>query len=136
MKHRLPDRFIKLSGALLILTTLLTPQTEQIRKDVKGKGLIFDPSEILRPEPTGPVQSQLPYPLAVDLSHNMPPAGHQGGQNSCVGWSVAYAVKSYQEKIEENHSYFTAGGLDLLPGLQSCLHLQPDQQRSKQRRFV
>ena len=39
-------------------------------------------------------------PLSVDLSSNFPEPGSQGNQNSCVGWAVAYALKSYQEKIE------------------------------------
>lgn len=43
-------------------------------------------------------------PAAVNLSDKMPPPGNQGNQNSCVGWSVAYALKSYQEKVEVNET--------------------------------
>jgi hypothetical protein len=43
-------------------------------------------------------------PAKVDLSPHMPPPGNQGNQNSCVGWATAYALKSYQEKIEERRS--------------------------------
>ncbi len=39
-------------------------------------------------------------PSSIDLSSNMPSPGNQGNQGSCVGWAVAYALKSYQEKIE------------------------------------
>ena len=40
-------------------------------------------------------------PPAIDLSANFPPAGNQGMQNSCVGWAVGHALKSYQERLEE-----------------------------------
>jgi hypothetical protein len=43
-------------------------------------------------------------PRAVDLSKDLPPPGQQGRQMSCVGWSVAYALKSYHEKLEEKWS--------------------------------
>lgn len=39
-------------------------------------------------------------PVAVDLSERFPAPGNQGDQGSCVGWAVAYALKSYQEKVE------------------------------------
>jgi hypothetical protein len=39
-------------------------------------------------------------PSAIDLSPNFPAAGNQGEQNSCVGWAVGYALKSFQEKSE------------------------------------
>ncbi|MCB1167778.1 MAG: hypothetical protein KDK33_16595, partial [Leptospiraceae bacterium] len=38
-------------------------------------------------------------PSSTDLSPNMPPVGNQGQQASCVAWAVAYATKSYQEKV-------------------------------------
>jgi hypothetical protein len=40
----------------------------------------------------------------------MPPPGDQGRQQSCVGWSVAYALKSYQEAVEENVPLVDGGG--------------------------
>jgi hypothetical protein len=43
-------------------------------------------------------------PTSVDLSDKMPPVGKQRFQD-CVAWSVAYAVKSYQEHIETGVSY-------------------------------
>jgi hypothetical protein len=39
-------------------------------------------------------------PSAVDLSKDFPLPGDQGPQNSCVGWALAYAIKSYQERVE------------------------------------
>lgn len=52
--------------------------------------------------------AELPYagfslPEQVDLSPQMPPPGHQGHQNACVAWVSAYAVKTYQEKLEQRH---------------------------------
>ena len=49
-------------------------------------------------------------PPSVDLSQDMPPPGQQGKQNSCVGWAVAYALKSYQEKLEERYLLVDASG--------------------------
>lgn len=43
-------------------------------------------------------------PSDIDLSGNFPIPGNQGNQNSCVGWAIAYALKSYHEKIEMNWS--------------------------------
>ncbi|MBF0302567.1 MAG: hypothetical protein HQK73_05965 [Desulfamplus sp.] len=39
-------------------------------------------------------------PRSIDLSANFPNPGDQGDQQSCVGWATAYALKSYQEKVE------------------------------------
>jgi hypothetical protein len=44
--------------------------------------------------------SQTQLPKLVDLSTRFPIPRSQGEQQSCVGWAVAYAVKSYQEGIE------------------------------------
>ncbi len=49
-------------------------------------------------------------PARVDLSPNMPPPGQQGEQNSCVGWAVAYALKSYQEKLDEGWNLYLSDG--------------------------
>ncbi len=50
-------------------------------------------------------------PASVDLSGNFPVPGSQGGQQSCVGWATAYALKTYQEKVEMGWSLNTAGHL-------------------------
>ena len=50
-------------------------------------------SYILRADPVS-------VPSLFDLSFDTPPPGNQGQQGSCVGWAVAYAMKSYQERIE------------------------------------
>ncbi len=43
-------------------------------------------------------------PTMVDLSSNCPPVGDQGQQGSCVGWATAYALKTYEEIVEEKWS--------------------------------
>jgi hypothetical protein len=49
-------------------------------------------------------------PRAVDLSSNMPPPLDQGSQGSCVAWALAYALKSYQEKVEEGQPFVGPDG--------------------------
>lgn len=48
----------------------------------------------------GVLGDQPTQPTSMDLSSNFPNPGDQGNQNSCVGWATAYALKSYQEKVE------------------------------------
>ena len=52
-------------------------------------------------------QSEADLPSKIDLSAQFPTPGYQGKQNSCVGWSIAYAVKSYQELLENGWSLDT-----------------------------
>lgn len=42
-----------------------------------------------------------PLPSAFSLASEMPAAGDQGSQLSCVPWAAGYSAKSYQEGIEE-----------------------------------
>ncbi|MDE0024548.1 MAG: C1 family peptidase [Spirochaetaceae bacterium] len=39
-------------------------------------------------------------PSSIDISVDAPAPGNQGWQGSCVGWAVAYTVKTYHERIE------------------------------------
>lgn len=80
---------------------------------IAATGLEFVPPEQLRGIPL----AELPYagyrlPVRVDLSEHMPPPGFQSQQNSCVAWVSAYAVKTYQEKIEQRYSLITQGQPD------------------------
>ncbi|NLI77281.1 MAG: C1 family peptidase [Candidatus Riflebacteria bacterium] len=43
-------------------------------------------------------------PPAVDLSPDFPPVGKQL-DNTCPGWAMAYAIKSYHEKLEHGWAY-------------------------------
>jgi C1A family cysteine protease len=38
---------------------------------------------------------------SVDLSSNFPSPGDQGNQGSCTAWAVAYAYKTFQEKLDQ-----------------------------------
>lgn len=76
-------------------------------------GLKFLSPEQLRAIPL----AELPYagfqvPEAVDLSAHMPPPGHQHKQNSCVAWVSAYAVKTYQEQLEQHYRLIRDGRPD------------------------
>jgi hypothetical protein len=46
-------------------------------------------------------------PQSIDMSAQFPQPGNQGQQASCVGWAVAYALKSYQEGVERHWSLNT-----------------------------
>lgn len=76
-------------------------------------GLKFVPPEQLRGIPL----AELPFggfsmPERVDLARHMPPPGHQSEQNSCVAWVSAYAVKTYQEKLEQQYQLVSQGQPD------------------------
>ncbi len=49
-------------------------------------------------------------PVSYDFSALMPPVRSQGGQGSCVGFSSGYALKSYQEKVQNGYSYTKSDG--------------------------
>jgi hypothetical protein len=68
----------------------------------QSTGLILTPADKLRGIPLASTPfSGTELPPAVDLSSQLPPPGNQGAQQSCVGWAVAYGLKSYQEQGEE-----------------------------------
>ena len=97
-----------LLGILIGLQPVPSAEDENI-----GLGLKLATPERLRGVPL----AYTPYsgtglPSIVDLSKDMPPPGHQGNQNSCVAWTVAYALKSYQEKLEEKLPLYRNGRLD------------------------
>ncbi|MCB1170388.1 MAG: hypothetical protein KDK25_08645, partial [Leptospiraceae bacterium] len=46
-----------------------------------------------------------PLPTEMDLSSQMPPAGYQGDQASCISWAAVYAVKSYYENRSRGWGY-------------------------------
>ncbi|MCM8558453.1 C1 family peptidase [Sphingomicrobium sediminis] len=74
-------------------------------------GLIPAPAEKYGSIPTAKVPfigEQLPS--QTDLSPHMPPPGDQGQQNSCVGWAVAYALKTYQEKFDQEWEFMNGPG--------------------------
>lgn len=89
---------------------------------------VFDPASVMSPEcrngtlkcgflPAAPDEMRsLPMvdsafyrsrglPSRVDLSDSMPPVGFQGEQGSCLGWALAYTIRSYQERKVNNWQY-------------------------------
>jgi hypothetical protein len=52
-----------------------------------------------------PIGSNIPN--VIDLSQDMPPAGNQYYQNSCVAWALAYANYSYINHINNSCNYLT-----------------------------
>ena len=44
-------------------------------------------------------------PSSIDLRGQFPVVQSQGSQSSCVGWAVGYALKSYQERMEERWEF-------------------------------
>lgn len=70
-------------------------------KEKFGTGLKLTPDSLLTEInfARAPIFKE-PLPKSVDLSSDMPIPGDQGEQNSCVGWSMGYAIKSYQEKVK------------------------------------
>lgn len=103
-------RHIKIILMLLVFITAAAPFSGQ---DVasRASGLIPATAEELRGIPLASVPfAGDELPGNVDLSVNLPPPGQQGRQNSCVGWTLAYALKSYQERTESGASYYTTSG--------------------------
>ena len=72
------------------------PDPEPLEREL---GLILIDVEAYRAAPiihANPVA----LPAAVDISIDTPSPGDQGSQGSCVGWAVAYILKTYHERIE------------------------------------
>ncbi|MFH1022177.1 MAG: C1 family peptidase [Planctomycetota bacterium] len=110
--------FFLSSSALLVLfaagcgggggdsTTSTTTTTTTTSETPGPLGLVFLPSESYESIPTvdAPLMGTGDLPSEWDLSNNMPTPGDQERQSSCVGWAVAYAMKTYQERVERNWS--------------------------------
>ena len=98
MKHM--GRFLLITG---LLAACVIPVFNQNSGEERGMGLVKATPEQLRGIPLAHIPfSGTDLPESVDLSGFMPPPGNQGRQNSCTAWSVAYALKSYQERLEDN----------------------------------
>lgn len=50
-------------------------------------------------EHPAPLPKDFKIPDRVDLRPYLPPAGDQGKQNSCIAWTLAYGLKTFQENI-------------------------------------
>ncbi len=95
-------------GALALLMALAAPAAAQPH----ATGLTVAPPEYLAKIP--PAFSPFggdSLPSRVDLSPSLPPPGNQGQQGSCVAWTVAYALRSYQAQTHERSSLVVAPGV-------------------------
>ena len=94
--------------SLVIISLLLlsgcSKKSEKTDSTKEGTGFNSTPKEIL--DKTNSAKSNLigggNMPSSIDLSSKLPPPGNQGAQNSCVGWSVGYGMKTYNEKSSRN----------------------------------
>jgi C1A family cysteine protease len=68
----------------------------------QGTGLVFADEQQYKNIPLATSAMMGTLPSIVDLSSWFPAPGNQGDQGSCVGWAVAYGLKSYQEARERN----------------------------------
>jgi hypothetical protein len=104
------DHFWRL-GVWLAIAISALPGAGALAQNEPFMGLVPATAEELRGVPLAatPFAGE-ELPASVDLSADLPPPGNQGKQGSCVGWTVAYALKSYQEKIEEKEGYVDRAG--------------------------
>ena len=95
---------------VLLFSLAWLPAAEAVGQG-KATGLIPATAEQLRGVPLASTPfSGAELPGSVDLASLLPPPQHQGALNSCTAWSLAYALKSYQEHLEEKRPYAHANG--------------------------
>jgi hypothetical protein len=93
---------------ILILTVLQGIAVFAISPDDKhepiyGAGLIWDTWQNIEAALREDVPLlEFALPLSVDLTGMFPAPRNQGGQNSCVAWAIAYALRSHQEQVKQN----------------------------------
>lgn len=102
-------RTIRGSGVIAI--SLVAVLIGAIRLRAQSTGLRLATPERLgaAPKAFAPYVGK-PLPPSVRLDPLFPYPGDQGSQRSCVGWAVAYALKSYQERVEEQWDLFSPTG--------------------------
>lgn len=85
---------------LITLLIVLFAGLSTVMAEGRSTGLVFADESQYRSIPLAspPLMGELPS--RADLQKYFPTPGDQGDQASCVGWSVAYGVKTYQEGIE------------------------------------
>ena len=85
------------------ITTVHAPlqRTNQPPEPPSERGLGLKPMDVQAYQSAHVIRADpVSLPSSVDLSVDAPVPGDQGLQGSCVGWAVAYVVKTYQERIE------------------------------------
>jgi len=102
---------IKRFGAfisMLVLFLAFTPMSSTAYDpDFVPTGLVWDCLKAIEANllECSPLESDLPS--YVNLKHMFPTPGNQGSLNSCVGWAVAYALKSHQEEVRREWGLHT-----------------------------
>ncbi|PKA02545.1 cysteine protease, partial [Leptospira ellisii] len=93
-------------SVLAVVLSLVAGVSVHAQPSFRSLGMKQESSDLL-----SSLKDTNPYGLShrslsssVDLSSSMPPVGNQGEQGSCVAWSTAYAVKSFQEYVERKDS--------------------------------
>jgi hypothetical protein len=76
---------------LVLFTTLAHADAPTFTTGLK----LADPAQYQSvPLASAPLMGDLPG--SIDMTADFPHPGNQGQQGSCVGWAVAYGLKSYQ----------------------------------------
>src|SRR5258708_29925869 len=90
-------RLLRLSQDLFLFLMLYQNVQAAPEAPVTETGLIFADEGRYRSIPlaTAPLLGNLPE--NVDMSGRFPEPGNQGHEGSCVGWAIAYGLKSFQE---------------------------------------
>ena len=103
LNYRVSDGFLYSQPATVSVMVTADPQDRQtgdrgVDPATYAQYQIINPYGDLLGAPGGEAR----LPESIDLSGSFPTPGNQGAQHSCVGWATAYALKSYQEKVEIN----------------------------------
>ncbi len=85
---------------IAILALAAASAAGQGRQPDVPTGLLFVDETLYRSIPLASTPLMGELPSKADLSAMFPVPGNQGRESSCVGWAVAYALKSYQEAVE------------------------------------
>jgi len=92
------DEVARIEATLELLENAPEPQPDPPAE--YGLGLVPVSMEAYRNAPVLRADPVVSLPVSVDLSPDVPKPGNQGMQGSCVGWAVAYALKTYHERTE------------------------------------
>ena len=93
-----------LTIAIVFSLSTCRPKNKSLPGNIQ-LGMLFETPERLAGIPLASTPAGgIELPASIDLSDKLPPVGHQGVQQSCVAWAVAYALKSYEEKVESGQS--------------------------------